>query len=114
MSDYVKELQAWIIQRQPNTRHPTKQEVLATFLGVQPFVEESIEAGYNLKTIWEYLTEQKHISFRYETFLRYVKQYITTAPKPSTTDKLAKEKQNVSQKISGFSFDAKPNKQDLI
>ncbi|HAS3560253.1 TraK family protein [Vibrio cholerae] len=114
MSDYVKELQAWIIQRQPNTRHPTKQEVLATFLGVQPFVEESIEAGYNLKTIWEYLTEQKHISFRYETFLRYVKQYITTAPKPSTTDKPAKEKQNVSQIISGFSFDAKPKKQDLI
>ncbi len=114
MSDYVKELQAWIIQRQPNTRRPTKQEVLATFLGVQPFVEESIEAGYNLKTVWEYLTEQKYISFRYETFLRYVKQYITTAPKPSTTDKPAKEKQNVSQIISGFSFDAKPNKQDLI
>ena len=78
MSDYVKELQAWIIQRQPNTRPPTKQEVLATFLGVQSFVEEGIEAGYNLKTIWEYLTEQKYISFRYETFLRYVKQYITT------------------------------------
>ncbi|WP_136483279.1 TraK family protein [Vibrio sp. H11] len=114
MSDYVKELQAWIIQRQPKTRPPTKQEVLATFLGVQPFVEESIEAGYNLKTIWEYLTEQKYISFRYETFLRYVKQYITTVPKPCTTDKPAKEKQNVSRKISGFSFDAKPNKQDLI
>ncbi|MBY8211780.1 TraK family protein [Vibrio alginolyticus] len=114
MSDYVKELQAWIIQRQPKTRPPTKQEVLATFLGVQPFVEESIEAGYNLKTIWEYLTEQKHISFRYETFLRYVKQYITTAPKPCTTNKPAKEKQNVSRKISGFSFDAKPNTQDLI
>lgn len=114
MSDYVKELQAWIIQRQPNTRRPTKQEVLATFLGVQPFVEESIEAGYNLKTIWEYLTEQQRISFRYETFLRYVKQYITTASKPRPTNKPAKEKQNVSCKISGFSFDAKPNTQDLI
>ncbi|HGS4570724.1 hypothetical protein B4926_18195 [Vibrio cholerae] len=114
MSDYVKELQAWIIQRQPNTRHPTKQEVLATFLGVQPFVEESIEAGYNLKTVWEYLTEQKYISFRYETFLRYVKQYITTAPKPCPTNNPVNKKQTVSRKISGFSFDAKPNKQDLI
>ncbi|EXJ29089.1 putative oriT binding protein [Vibrio parahaemolyticus VPTS-2009] len=87
---------------------------MATFLGVQPFVEESIEAGYNLKTIWEYLTEQKHISFRYETFLRYVKQYITTSSKPCTANKPEEEKQNVSHKISGFSFDAKPNKQDLI
>ena len=43
MSDYVKELQAWIIQRQPNTRPPTKQEVLATFLGVQPLQKHELD-----------------------------------------------------------------------
>ena len=52
MSDCVKELQSWVIQRQRDNRSPNKQEVLATFLGVKNDVEKAINAGYNLKTIY--------------------------------------------------------------
>ncbi len=114
MSDYVKELQAWVIQRQQNNRPPNKQEVLATFLGVKTDVEEAINAGYNLKTIWTYLTERNLIAFRYETFLRYVKQYITqtSLTTPPTKEKSAKSPP--SRDINGFSFNSQPNKEDLI
>lgn len=114
MSDCVKKLQSWVIQRQQDNRSPNKQEVLATFLGVKTDVEEAINAGYNLKTIWTYLTEKNLIAFRYETFLRYVKQYITqtSVATPPTKEKSAKSLP--SRDINGFSFNSQPNKEDLI
>ncbi|EGQ8008355.1 TraK family protein [Vibrio diabolicus] len=114
MSDYVKELQAWVIQRQQDNSSPNKQEVLATFLGVKTDVEEAINAGYNLKTIWAYLTERKLIAFRYETFLRYVKQYITQTSMATPPTKEKSEKSPPSRDINGFSFNSQPNKEDLI
>ncbi|HFD4277731.1 TPA: TraK family protein [Vibrio parahaemolyticus] len=114
MSDYVKELQAWVIQRQQNNRPPNKQEVLATFLGVKTDVEEAINAGYNLKTIWTYLTERNLIAFRYETFLRYVKEYITQTSVATPPEKEKSEKQKTSCDINGFSFNSQPKKEDLI
>ena len=114
MSDYVKELQAWVIQRQQNNRPPSKQEVLATFLGVKTDVEEAINAGYNLKTIWTYLTEKNLIAFRYETFLRYVKQYITQTSMATPPAKEKPEVSKISRDINGFSFNSQPNKEDLI
>ncbi|HHF0488620.1 TPA: TraK family protein [Vibrio antiquarius] len=114
MSDYVKELQSWVIQRQKNNRSPNNQEVLATFLGVKTDVEEAINAGYNLKTIWTYLTEKNLIAFRYETFLRYVKQYITQTSMTTPPTKEKSEKSLPSRDINGFSFNSQPNKEDLI
>ncbi|ENG8026105.1 TraK family protein [Vibrio parahaemolyticus] len=114
MSDYVKELQSWVIQRQQDNRSPNKQEVLATFLGVKNDVEEAINAGYNLKTIWTYLTEKNLIAFRYETFLRYVKQYITQTSMATPPTKEKSEKSPPSRDMNGFSFNSQPNKEDLI
>ncbi|EQB0490335.1 TraK family protein [Vibrio alginolyticus] len=114
MSDCVKELQSWVIQRQQDKRSPNKQEVLATFLGVKTDVEEAINAGYNLKTIWTYLTEKNLIAFRYETFLRYVKQYITQTSMATPPTKEKPEKSPPSRDINGFSFNSQPNKEDLI
>ncbi|EJG0778542.1 TraK family protein [Vibrio parahaemolyticus] len=114
MSDCVKKLQAWVIQRQQDNRSPNKQEVLATFLGVKNDVEEAINAGYNLKTIWTYLTEKNLIAFRYETFLRYVKQYITQTSMATPPTKEKSEKSPPSRDMNGFSFNSQPNKEDLI
>lgn len=107
-------LQAWIIERQSTKHSPSKQEALATFLGVKNDVEEAIAAGYNLKIIWTYLTDQKLISFRYETFLRYVKRYIKDTPETVTTRQSIKPHRDTSHEINGFAFNAKPNKEDLI
>lgn len=42
-------------------------------------VKEAMEAGYALKIIWEHMREIGCIPFRYETFLKYVRQHITKA-----------------------------------
>ena len=47
-------------------------------------VKEAMEAGYALKIIWEHMRETGRIPFRYETFLKYVRQHITNAPPGST------------------------------
>jgi len=96
---YLDELAAWTKKREKKRQR--KDQYVVAFLAVRANVEEAIEAGYSLMTIWEHLTDTGKISYRYETFLRHVHKHIQ-APKP---------KKNGGK---GFSFEATPRKEDLI
>ena len=79
---YTEELAAWVEKRAEKKR---RQDAAAVaFMAVKSDVVAAMEAGYALNIIWEHMREIGRITFRYETFLTYVRQHITNAPRGST------------------------------
>lgn len=127
---YTEELAEWVKQRAAS--RPRQDKSLVAFLAVRDDIQEAIDAGYALKTIWEHLHEQGKISYRYETFLKHVnkhikgkkvhptqpaKQPISGAPvaeaTPKTQTKVRAAKVEKA-KPDGFNFNATPSKEDLL
>ena len=77
-SSYPDELAARLAHQQ-QTSQIKRRDYLAAFMAAR-----AMEAGYALKIIWEHMREIGRIPFRYETFLKYVRQHITNAPPGST------------------------------
>jgi hypothetical protein len=77
-SSFPDELAAWLALQQ-QTSQIKRRDYLAAFMAVRADVKEAMEAGYALKIIWEHMREIGRIPFRYETFLKYVRQHITNA-----------------------------------
>ena len=48
----------------------------ATFILLRREVQEAIEQGYSLLTIWETLRDQGQVPFGYQAFRRYTKQLV--------------------------------------
>lgn len=94
-----------------------------SFLAVLDEVIAAINAGYSLKVIHEYLTDQGKLKCSYDTFRGYVKKYDQrpiraaatpkeqTAPQPLIEKKVPKVQ---SVKPNKFEFNPKPNKNELI
>jgi hypothetical protein len=76
-SSYPDELAASLAQ---GTLPTKRRDYLAAFMAARSDVKAAMEAGYALKIIWEHMREIGRIPFRYETFLKYVRQHITDAP----------------------------------
>lgn len=81
-SSYPDELAARLALQQ-QTSQIKRRDYLAVFMAARADVMAAMEAGYALKIIWEYMRETGRIPFRYETFLKYVRQHITNA-RPSS------------------------------
>lgn len=77
-SSYPDELAARLAHKQ-QTSQLKRRDYLAAFMAARADVKEAMEAGYALKIIWEHMRETGRIPFRYETFLKYVRQHITNA-----------------------------------
>ena len=88
-SSYPDELAARLALQQ-QTSQIKRRDYLAAFMAARADVKEAMEAGYALKIIWEYMRETGRIPFRYETFLKYVRQHITNAPPGSFSQTRAK------------------------
>ena len=78
-SSYPDELAARLALQQ-QTSQIKRRDYLVAFMAARADVKEAMEAGYALKIIWEHMRETGRIPFRYETFLKYVRQHITNAP----------------------------------
>ncbi len=83
-STYPFELAARLALQQQRTSQIKRRDYLAAFMAAHADVKEAMDAGYALKIIWEHMREIGRIPFRYETFLKYVRQHITNAPRRST------------------------------
>lgn len=99
------------------------------FLAVSDEVFAALDAGYNLKVIHEYLTDQGKLKCSYDTFRGYVKKYqqkpIRTAaaasapaaneqaPAPALKEIKAPKKVQ-ADKPKKFEFNPEPQKSDLI
>lgn len=129
MGKFTDGLEKWVLERDKRQKKRRQDASVVEFLAVKKDVAEAIEAGYSLKTIWEYLKEGEKVRSTYETFRRHVKRFIKSASKDHETLAAKKEvdapkvetKAKKSEKekpqlpgTGGFKFDAKPNKEDLI
>lgn len=94
MSNLSSELAEWTA-----TQTNRRKNALVAFLAVRADVMEARHAGYAYKTIWEHLHEIGRFQYRYETFLRYAKRYITN--EPDTQDAMVK---TTNQKNGGGKF----------
>ncbi|ARK64860.1 hypothetical protein CJO71_18305 [Burkholderia ubonensis] len=127
--NFSDELAAWVEQRRHSAKHK-RNEYLVAFLAVRNDVIEATAAGYALKTIWEHMRATGRVSFRYETFLKYVRRHIADSSVPGVTparrgidrarsDKLKTNEIGSPKKgeipaIGGFSFKATPNGDELL
>ncbi|WJF90212.1 TraK family protein [Paraburkholderia bonniea] len=123
-TSFPVELAAWVAQRS-QTAKIKRKESLAAFLAVRADVIEATAAGYALKTIWEHMRETGRVSFRYETFLKYVRRHITNAPAepvaPTSLEQgngqvatISGPKKREVPSIGGFSFNPTSDKKDLF
>lgn len=111
MGNYPNDLAEWLSQRKGNKS--THAATMASFLAVSENVRAAIDAGFELKTIWEHLREKKRISFRYETFLKYVRRHITkTVSTKKTKDHGTKK--TAPSAATAFSFSPNPKKDELL
>jgi hypothetical protein len=70
------EITTWFAEQQKNGKLE-RRDYSTAFMLARDDIIDAIEAGYYLKTIWGHMHETGRIPFRYETFLRYVRKYIT-------------------------------------
>ncbi|EJD6669369.1 TraK family protein [Providencia rettgeri] len=86
---FADELAAWV-KKKP-TKQPRQDRHVIAFLAVKEDVKSALDAGYSMKTIWEYMQETGRIATRYETFTLHVKRYIKNAPARQVRPQAASE-----------------------
>lgn len=131
-------LDEWV--RKKEVTRVRKDKNLVTFLALKEDIKEALNNGFSMKTVWEFMYENEHFKLRYETFVKYVNKHIkneikiiktiekkpeltqqennktpkTKSPKILKSEKINNEQKHQDKTISGFVFDATPNKEDLI
>lgn len=131
------ELAEWVASKEA----PRRQDAQAVaFLAIRADVIAALDAGYSMKTVWDFLREKGRITSSYEAFRRHVKKHIRpgsrapsaavpstaapTSPPPAKTvatspgapagSQQAPEKPDSQPVIGKFNFNAKPDTGKLI
>ena len=89
----------------------------AAFLALKKDIDSALADGWSIKLVWETLVEEGKISFSYKTFCGYVARLITSEKKPSiqeNTKEDEKAKNKAKNEIRGFTFNPKPNLEELL
>lgn len=111
-----KSLSERIAAKQMTKKGSDKSVNKAAFLALKPDIDAALTDGWSIKLVWETLVEEGKISFSYKTFCGYVARLIAAEKKPSQEntkeDKQAKSKANTE--IRGFTFNPKPNLEELL
>jgi hypothetical protein len=132
---YNEQLAEWVRQRTQSARRDRNR---VAFLAVKEDVREALDEGWPVKTIWAHMTEQQRIGFGYDTFLVYVKRYLRPAAEPTARrtrrpgapplaaknppppERTLSETAHapvhapVEDKLPVFTFNAAPNREELI
>ncbi|MFO9347285.1 TraK family protein [Legionella pneumophila serogroup 1] len=105
-----------IAAKQINRKCSDKSVNKAAFLALKKDIASALADGWSIKLVWETLVEEGKISFSYKTFCGYVARLIAAEKKPSmqenTKDEQAKSK--AKSEIRGFTFNPKPNLEELL
>ncbi|PIL38895.1 hypothetical protein CR103_15605 [Massilia psychrophila] len=133
---YSEELAKWVKQRPAKTK---REKNVVAFLAVRDDVREALGQGYPVSTIWAHMHEMKRVEFRYEMFLHYVNRHIrrpqqekqpslhvvqvpdlpakkaqARQPPPAREKPAPTGKPSTSTAPAGFTFNAAPNKEELL
>lgn len=111
-----KSLSERIAAKQMTKKCSDKSINKAAFLALKPDIDAALADGWSIKLVWETLVEEGKISFSYKTFCGYVARLIAAEKKPSQEntkeDKQAKSK--AKTEIRSFTFNPKPNLEELL
>jgi hypothetical protein len=135
-NSYTKQLADWVRQRSEPRRYEANR---AAFLGVKEDVRSALEQGWPVKTIWAHLVAQKRIGIGYDMFLIYVKRHVRPAEENAATSTNSKSGRppgpghpaanqgregrptarepsvlDGEDRLPGFTFNAAPNREELI
>jgi hypothetical protein len=135
-NSYTKQLAEWVRQRSEPRRYEANR---AAFLGVKEDVRAALEQGWTVKTIWAHLVAQKRVGIGYDMFLIYVNRHLRPAAENATTGtnskcgrpagpgrpaatkgregRAAGREPSVldgEDRLPGFTFNAAPNREELI
>lgn len=132
----AKSLSERIAERAKKKKPSRNAQNRATFLAVRVDVKQALDDGWPVKSIWETLHEEGKVTFSYQAFRGYVNRLILTVkpnvpPPPASTPAIPGESskpetnkpasevasKTTTQKpdaIPGFTFNAQPNKKDLL
>lgn len=89
----------------------------AAFIAQLNDIIEAINDGWSNKAIWHTLSKEGKIPFSYKTFCIYIAESIThqtNNPLQENTKEGEKEKNKPQQEIRGFTFNPKPNPEELL
>lgn len=127
---YPEQLGEWVRQQAGKRRDLN----LVAFLAVREDVKAAMATGYAVKTVWANLHASKRIAFGYDTFIHYVNRTIrrpqrepagtgTSGSTPMHSDN-SRQKSHVASSYktpasqpaaqNGFTFNAIPNKEELL
>ncbi|PJE14239.1 TraK family protein [Legionella sp.] len=97
----------------------TKNKVV--FLTLRSDINEAITAGWAIKAIWGILSEEGKVNFSYKTFRTYVSRLIfeeglaqKNNVNSSDTNLSKKQTRNKVAAIPTFTFQSKPNPEELL
>jgi hypothetical protein len=131
---YNEQLAVGVRQRTQSARQDRNR---VAFLGVKENVKEALDQGWPVKTIWAHMVEQKRIGFSYDTFLIYVRRHLRPAsepvpaaarrsrgprappvrpvnPQPPGPAESQTARAPVQDQLPGFTFNAAPNREEII
>lgn len=119
-SGYTQELAQWVNEKEKSK--PPQDKSLVAFLAVKSNVQEAIDAGYSLKTIWQHMHDTGRLPYRYETFLRHVKKHLAKTaeipPSPPVDKGQSKPSDpapgSIATRPQGFAFNPTPNTKELL
>lgn len=114
---YTDELAGWIKSRE--AKKPRRDLCTVSFLAVKDDIKAALDNGYSRKIIWEHMCESGKIQCAYQTFAKQIRKYITNEPEKTSPETPAKPKRASvqkpkQQKTSSFTFNPKPNKEELL
>ena len=125
---YSKQLGEWVKLREL----PRRDMNLAAFLAVRDDVRAALDEGFTLKTVWTNMHETGRIRYGYHTFRNYVNKHLRTladglteAPhvrnsQASTPAATSTSVRRLGPQVkgqdgaTGFTFNAVPNKEELL
>lgn len=116
MAKMTKNLSQRIAERIKNKRPTKKAKNRADFLVQKNDIEQAIADGWAVRIIWETLLDEKKISLSYPAFNNYVNKLINKKKLKIKEEpiKQTTTSSSSSSSVSGFTYDPKPDQDNLI
>lgn len=117
----AKSLSQRIADRATKKKPSRNAQNRAAFLAVREDIQQALNDGWPVKTIWETLHEEGKVSFSYQAFRGYVNRLILSSTvKPDDNKRSSNGSQSPAKKtekpatLAGFTFNPVPNKEALL
>ncbi len=106
MTKYATEMDEWV-KNKPHKKGVQRVKFMALIDDIA-----EMKKRYNLKLIWQFMSERELINISYVTFTKYCKKYLPEEAKPQVeaAKKAEEPKQAERKKAKAFVFDPIPPK----